>query len=74
MTRHPALLILVLWDAGLGAAAQFGKISVIYDLLVADYGPPGRVAHEASVPDSDRIIEVVLKHRSLVSRGLRGSF
>jgi hypothetical protein len=74
MTRHSALLILALWAAGLGDAAPFGKISVIHNLLVADYGPPGRIAHEASAPDSDRIIEVVLKHRSLVSRGLRGSF
>jgi predicted MFS family arabinose efflux permease len=49
MTRHPALLILALWAAGLGAAAQFGKISVIYDLLVADYGTPGRVAFMVSV-------------------------
>jgi predicted MFS family arabinose efflux permease len=49
MTRTPALLILVLWAAGLGAAAQFGKISVLYDLLVADYGTPGRVAFMVSV-------------------------
>jgi predicted MFS family arabinose efflux permease len=49
MTRHPAILILALWAAGLGAAAQFGKISVIYDLLVADYGTPGRVAFMVSV-------------------------
>ena len=49
MTRHPAPLILVLWAAGLGAAAQFGKISVLYDLLVADYGTPGRVAFMVSV-------------------------
>jgi len=49
MTRHPALLILALWAAGLGAAAQFGKISVIFDLLVADYGTPGRVAFMVSV-------------------------
>ncbi|SHJ12330.1 MFS transporter [Wenxinia saemankumensis] len=28
-------LILALWGAGLGAAAQYGKISVIYDLLPA---------------------------------------
>ena len=49
MTRHPALLILALWAAGLGAAAQFGKISVIFDLLVADYGTPGCVAFMVSV-------------------------
>jgi len=49
MTRHPALLVLALWAAGLGAAAQFGKISVIFDLLVADYGTPGRVAFMVSI-------------------------
>ena len=47
--RHPAVLILALWGAGLGAAAQFGKISVLYDLLVADYGSPARVAFMVSV-------------------------
>ena len=49
MTRHPAVLILALWAAGLGAAAQFGKISVLYDLLVAEYGSPSRVAFMVSV-------------------------
>ena len=49
MTRHPAVLILALWAAGLGAAAQFGKISVLYDLLVAEYGSPARVAFMVSV-------------------------
>jgi MFS transporter, DHA1 family, inner membrane transport protein len=33
----PALVILVLWAAGLGAAAQFGKISVLFDLLGQSY-------------------------------------
>ena len=47
--RHPAVLILALWAAGLGAAAQFGKISVLYDLLVAEYGSPARVAFMVSV-------------------------
>jgi DHA1 family inner membrane transport protein len=49
MTRTPALLILALWAAGLGAAAQFGKISVLYDQLVVDYGSPARVAFMVSV-------------------------
>jgi MFS transporter, DHA1 family, inner membrane transport protein len=49
MMRHPALLILAIWAAGLGAAAQFGKISVLYDDLVAIYGGPGRVALMVSV-------------------------
>jgi predicted MFS family arabinose efflux permease len=49
MTRHPAVLILALWAAGLGAAAQFGKISVLYDLLVSEYGSPARVAFMVSV-------------------------
>ncbi|MFN7599188.1 MAG: MFS transporter, partial [Cereibacter sp.] len=49
MPRHPALLVLALSAAGLGAAAQFGKISVIFDLLVADYGTPGRVAFMVSI-------------------------
>lgn len=31
--RTPFGLILLIWCAGLGAAAQYGKISVIYDLL-----------------------------------------
>lgn len=38
-----ALIVVVLWAAGLGAAAQFGKISVLYDQLgtryAADCGP-----------------------------------
>jgi predicted MFS family arabinose efflux permease len=49
MTKHPALLILAIWAAGLGAAAQFGKISVLYDDLLAIYGGPGRVALMVSV-------------------------
>jgi DHA1 family inner membrane transport protein len=31
------LTILAIWAAGLGAAAQFGKISVLYDVLGAEY-------------------------------------
>ncbi|WP_299882082.1 MFS transporter [uncultured Sulfitobacter sp.] len=34
-------LILALWGAGLGAAAQYGKISVIFDLLPAAYPDAG---------------------------------
>lgn len=32
-----ALTVLAIWAAGLGAAAQFGKISVLYDVLGAAY-------------------------------------
>ena len=32
-----ALTVLALWAAGLGAAAQFGKISVLYEALGAAY-------------------------------------
>ena len=35
------LLVVVLWAAGLGAAAQFGKISVLCDLLGARYAGHG---------------------------------
>jgi MFS transporter, DHA1 family, inner membrane transport protein len=38
------LLVLLLWCAGLGAAAQFGKISILYDTLRATYGSHGEVA------------------------------
>lgn len=40
----PMLLVLLLWSAGLGAAAQFGKISILYDSLRASYGGNGEVA------------------------------
>lgn len=43
------LSVLALWLAGLGAAAQFGKISVIYDDLVAVYGSAPAVAVMVSV-------------------------
>jgi predicted MFS family arabinose efflux permease len=46
---HPAALILALWAAGLGAAAQFGKISVAFDDLVAVYGSIGAVAVMVSI-------------------------
>ena len=38
------LLVLLLWAAGLGAAAQFGKISILYEDLRATYGGQGEVA------------------------------
>lgn len=38
------LLVLLLWCAGLGAAAQFGKISILYEPLRATYGGHGEVA------------------------------
>ncbi len=31
------LIVLALWSAGLGAAAQFGKMSVLYDVLAETY-------------------------------------
>ncbi len=43
------LLILALWAAGLGAAAQFGKISVIFDDFTLRYGGTGAVALMLSV-------------------------
>lgn len=46
---RPFPIIFALWAAGLGAAAQFGKISILYDLLVAQYGGTGRVAFMVSV-------------------------
>ncbi len=39
--KTPWGLILALWGAGLGAAAQYGKISVIFDLLPAAYPEAG---------------------------------
>ena len=40
----PMLLVVLLWCAGLGAAAQFGKISILYEDLRATYGGNGEVA------------------------------
>jgi DHA1 family inner membrane transport protein len=40
----PMLLVVLLWCAGLGAAAQFGKISVIFEDLRTIYGAHGEVA------------------------------
>ena len=39
--RTNALLVGALWGAGLGAAAQFGKISVLFDRLASVYGDAG---------------------------------
>nr|WP_081780753.1 MFS transporter [Sulfitobacter noctilucicola] len=39
--RTPWVLILLLWGAGLGAAAQYGKVSVIFDLLPMAYPDAG---------------------------------
>jgi predicted MFS family arabinose efflux permease len=39
--RTSFLLILALWGAGLGAAAQYGKISVIFDQLAGVYPQAG---------------------------------
>ncbi len=37
MAKYPILTVLALWAAGLGAAAQFGKISVLYQTLGVEY-------------------------------------
>jgi predicted MFS family arabinose efflux permease len=41
MTRTPIALVFALWGAGLGAAAQYGKISVIFDQLPQIYPDAG---------------------------------
>lgn len=41
VSRTPFGLILLIWCAGLGAAAQYGKISVIYDQLPSVYPDAG---------------------------------
>lgn len=40
----PMILVVLLWCAGMGAAAQFGKISILYEDLRASYGIHGEVA------------------------------
>ncbi len=42
--RSPLFLVLALWGAGLGAAAQFAKIVVIFPELQAHYGETGAVS------------------------------
>ncbi|MEP5730918.1 MAG: MFS transporter [Sulfitobacter sp.] len=39
--RTPIGLVLLLWGAGLGAAAQYGKMSVVFDLLPGAYPEAG---------------------------------
>lgn len=41
LVRSPLFLVLALWAAGLGAAAQFAKIVVIFPELQAHYGESG---------------------------------
>tara|TARA_R110002020_G_scaffold143823_10_gene316419 strand:+ start:151 stop:1341 length:1191 start_codon:yes stop_codon:yes gene_type:complete len=41
LVRSPLFLVLALWFAGLGAAAQFGKIVVIFPELQTHYGETG---------------------------------
>lgn len=41
MFRSPLFLVLVLWGAGLGAAAQFARIVIIFPELQAHYGQTG---------------------------------
>ncbi|NJM82493.1 MAG: MFS transporter [Tabrizicola sp.] len=44
MRLPPMAIVFLLWGAGLGAAAQFGKVSVFYDTLGSRYGGYGEVA------------------------------
>jgi MFS family permease len=44
MRTSPMILVVLLWCAGLGAAAQFGKISILFETLRASYGANGEVA------------------------------
>ncbi len=44
MRTSPMILVVLLWCAGLGAAAQFGKISILFETLRASYGGNGEVA------------------------------
>ncbi len=41
LIRSPLFVVLAIWCAGLGAAAQFGKIAVIFPLLQDHYGAHG---------------------------------
>ncbi len=43
MLRRPMVLVVLIWLAGLGAAAQFGKISVLFNELRGIYGAAGDV-------------------------------
>ena len=35
--RHPVIIVFALWLSGLGAAAQYGKLSVTFAMLSARY-------------------------------------
>jgi MFS family permease len=37
MRASPLVIIVILWGAGLGAAAQFGKISILFDRIASHY-------------------------------------
>ncbi len=41
--RSPLVIILILWGAGLGAAAQFGKISILFERIALHYAGAGQV-------------------------------
>jgi DHA1 family inner membrane transport protein len=42
-STSPLVTILILWGAGLGAAAQFGKISILFDQISVHYAGAGTV-------------------------------
>lgn len=42
-SASPFVIILVLWGAGLGSAAQFGKISILFDRIALHYAGAGQV-------------------------------
>lgn len=42
-STSPLVIILILWGAGLGAAAQFGKISILFDQIALHYAGAGLV-------------------------------
>lgn len=42
-SASPLFIVLILWGAGLGAAAQFGKFSILFDRIAAHYAGAGEV-------------------------------
>lgn len=42
-STSPLIIILVLWGAGLGSAAQFGKISILFDRIALHYADAGQI-------------------------------
>jgi len=42
-SASPLVIILVLWGAGLGSAAQFGKVSILFDRIALHYAGAGQV-------------------------------